>query len=109
MTVTGRWLSKPSEIRKGTVQLSARWKIKLPAITDETISNDNTRIGTSSSTALIFKGFIRAVPTLAVGGGTVSAEMKGTVLWAESKKTVGKFQADLIATDDAELRMGAGP
>ena len=30
VSTTGRWLSKPSEIRRGTVQLSARWKARLP-------------------------------------------------------------------------------
>lgn len=87
---TGRWLSKPSEIRKGAVQLSARWKIKVPG-----------------EGSYIFKGFIRAAPTLSTGGSTVEAQMTGTILSAETEEYVGKFRADLISIDvsDEELRM----
>jgi hypothetical protein len=87
---TGRWLSKPSEIRRGTVQLSARWKIKV-----------------TGDKSYIFKGFIRAVPTLSTGGTTVEAEMVGTLLSVDTEETVGKFRADLIASNipDEELRM----
>ena len=101
MTTTGRWLSKPSEIRRGAVQLSARWKLKLPTTED---LSDN---GSSSSQYYIFKGFIRAAPTLATGGYTVEAQMTGTILSAETEGTVGKFRADLIAVDipDDELKL----
>ncbi|CAB9498152.1 expressed unknown protein [Seminavis robusta] len=89
---TGRWLSKPSEIRKGAVQLSARWKVKLA----------------TAQTAVIFKGFIRADPTLSSGGGTVAAEMKGFILSVEPEQTLGKFRADLVGINiaDDELKMG---
>jgi len=91
---TGRWLSKPSEIRRGSVQLSARWKVKVPGITD-------------ASSSYIFKGFIRAKPTLSAGGGTIEAEMTGTILSVETEETVGKFRAELIAINisDDELSM----
>ena len=88
---TGRWISKPSEIRKGAVQLSARWKAKVPG----------------ESSAYIFKGFIRAATTYSAGGSNVDAQMMGTILAAETEELVGKFHADLINTNvgDNELSM----
>lgn len=96
-TTMGRWLSKPSEIRKGKVQLSARWKIKLFS-TDEGPSN-----------YYIFKGDIQASPPILSTGGSrgVDAQMAGTILMPDTEVMVGKFRADLISTDvsDDELRM----
>mmetsp|Transcript_16416 Transcript_16416/g.24828 ORF Transcript_16416/g.24828 Transcript_16416/m.24828 type:complete len:233 (-) Transcript_16416:420-1118(-) len=92
---TGRWLSKPSEIRRGAVQLSARWKVKVPGGTKD------------ASSSYIFKGFIRAKPTLSAGGGTMEAEMTGTILSVEAEVVVGKFRAELVDVNisDDELSM----
>lgn len=77
---SGRWITKPSEIRRGAVQLSARWKVKLPA------------------GRFIYKGFIQAGSTIGKNGA-ISAEMTGVILTGEEvgkERVVGKFRADLV-------------
>jgi hypothetical protein len=77
---SGRWITKPSEIRRGAVQLSARWKVKLPA------------------GRFIYKGFIQAGSTIGKNGA-ISAEMTGVILTGEEvgkESVVGKFRADLV-------------
>lgn len=80
----GRWISKPSEIRRGAVELSARWKVK--------IGNEK----------VIYRGFIRT-DFMISSNGKINAEMTGTILSADDdKKTnvvLGKFRADLIDTN----------
>jgi hypothetical protein len=77
---SGRWITKPSEIRQGAVQLSARWKVKLPA------------------GRFIYKGFIQAGSTIGKNGA-ISATMTGVILTGEEvgkESVVGKFRADLV-------------
>ena len=85
-TMTGRWLTKPSEIRRGAVQLSATWKIG----------------------STIYKGFIQAKKTYG-RSGVLEAEMVGTIL-DSNEKVIGKFQADLIeiveASNEQSIMMG---
>lgn len=106
-------LSKPSEIRNGTVQLSARWKIKLPLLPQQQQqdSRDGSDELSTTTSPFIFKGYIRADPpttTLTMRRSPVSAEMKGSILTVNTEQIVGKFEADLLATDipDEELHMG---
>jgi len=78
-TTTGRWLTKPSEIRKGRVQWSARWKV----------------VGAG----YIYKTDIYAQPLV----DSIEAEMtKGVILDANnSGKVVGRFTGDLILMEDS--------
>lgn len=88
----GRWVTKPSEIRRGAVQLSARWKVKLPA------------------GQFIYKGFIQADGSTLGMNGAVSAEMTGQILTGEEvgkEKVVGRFRADLIRQfDSTDVKIG---
>mmetsp|Transcript_33561 Transcript_33561/g.49131 ORF Transcript_33561/g.49131 Transcript_33561/m.49131 type:complete len:239 (+) Transcript_33561:156-872(+) len=85
---TGRWVSKTTD---RVVQLSARWKVKLPA------------------GRFIYKGFISAGSTVGAGGA-VNAEMSGLILTGEEvgrEKVVGKFTADLLKMfDSSDIKIG---
>jgi len=88
-TTTGRWVSKPSSIRKGTIQLSARWKIRLP---------DDKRV-------LIYKGNIEAAKIMGKNGSPYDAEMVGVILTGEKvgeEKVVGRFRGDFLRMLDAD-------
>ena len=80
LSYTGNWVSKPSEIRQGSVQLSARWKVKLPSGT------------------FIYKGFLQTSSTRG-RGGLVTSEMQGLILTGEelnNEVVVGRFRGDLV-------------
>lgn len=87
---SGRWITKPSEIRRGAVQLSARWKVKL------------------ESGQFIYKGFIQALPTVGKNGA-IQAEMTGLILTGDEvgkEKLVGKFRADLVRQFEPTEKIG---
>ena len=84
-TSSGPWLTKPSEIRKGAVQLSARWKVKT----------------FPEGSKIIYKGFIRAGATYGAGGSTMEAEIQGTMLDSTDDSVIGTFQGDLIGPSSA--------
>mmetsp|Transcript_1416 Transcript_1416/g.3055 ORF Transcript_1416/g.3055 Transcript_1416/m.3055 type:complete len:262 (-) Transcript_1416:14-799(-) len=86
----GRWITKPTTRVR---QLSARWKLKLPA------------------GRFIYRGFIEAGS--AVGrNGSVSAEMIGDILTGDNvgkEKKVGTFRADLMRSfDSTDVMIGEG-
>lgn len=88
-TTSGRWVTKPSRLARGSVQLSARWKVKLP----------------DGGGIIIYKGFINADKIIGKSGKSVSAEMVGVILTGEevNKETViGKFTADLVRQLDKD-------
>jgi len=97
-TTSGRWVTKPSRLARGSVQLSARWKVKLP----------------EDGKIIIYKGFIDADKIVGRGGKSVSAEMSGVILTGEEVNkeiVIGKFRADLIRQLDMEevdsIKVGA--
>eukprot|EP00553_Chaetoceros_curvisetus_P000243 CAMPEP_0204629652 /NCGR_PEP_ID=MMETSP0717-20131115/18614_1 /ASSEMBLY_ACC=CAM_ASM_000666 /TAXON_ID=230516 /ORGANISM="Chaetoceros curvisetus" /LENGTH=191 /DNA_ID=CAMNT_0051646639 /DNA_START=398 /DNA_END=970 /DNA_ORIENTATION=- len=94
-TSNGRWVTKPSRIAKGSIQLSARWKVKLPT------SND----GGGGGSNIIYKGFIDAEPMIGKNGKSVSATMTGLLVTGDEvgkEKVIGKFTADFIRQLDVE-------
>lgn len=89
-TSNGRWVTKPSRIAKGSIQLSARWKVKLP---------------NEGGGSIIYKGFIDAEPIIGRSGKSVSATMTGLLVTGEEvgkEKVVGKFTADFVRQMDEE-------
>jgi len=84
----GRWVTKPSNIKKGSIQLSARWKVRLP------------------EGVFIYKGFIEASKIMGKDGSPYDADMVGVILTGEDvnkEKVVGKFRGDFVKMlDDTE-------
>ena len=83
-TAKGRWVSKPSRLARGSVQLSARWKVKCPE---------------EGGKSIIYKGFIDADKIIGRNGKSVNAEMVGVILTGEDvnrEKVIGKFTADFV-------------
>mmetsp|Transcript_12178 Transcript_12178/g.25928 ORF Transcript_12178/g.25928 Transcript_12178/m.25928 type:complete len:179 (+) Transcript_12178:56-592(+) len=86
----GRWVTKPSRIAKGRIQLSPRWKVRLP--------NDG-------GGSIIYKGFIEAEPMIGRSGKSISATMTGFLVTGEEvgkEKVIGKFTADFVRQMDEE-------
>jgi len=84
-TRSGRWVTKPSRLAKGSVQLSPRWKVKLPE--------------DSGGGTIIYKGFINAEKMIGRAGKSVSAEMVGVILTGEQvnhERVIGRFTADFV-------------
>ena len=85
---SGRWITKPSA---RAVQLSPRWKVKLPA------------------GQFIYRGFIKATKTIG-RNGLIEAEMMGDIITGDEigkEKIVGKFRADLIRQfDSSNVKIG---
>lgn len=85
---SGRWVTKPSDIKRGSIQLSARWKVRLP------------------EGVFIYKGFIEASKIMGRDGSPYDADMVGVILTGEDvnrEKLVGKFRGDFVKMlDDAE-------
>ena len=97
-SVSGRWVTKPSRLARGSVQLSARWKVRVPG-----------------GGKIIYKGFIDAEKIIGKAGKPVSAQMTGDILTGEEvnkEKVIGKFTADFVRQlDDEEqdaLKIGGG-
>ncbi|VEU34143.1 unnamed protein product [Pseudo-nitzschia multistriata] len=98
---SGRWVTKPSRLSRGSIQLSPRWKVRLPK--------------ESGGGTVIYKGFIDAQKMIGRGGKSVSAEMTGVILTGEEvnkEKVIGRFTADFVRQlDDEEvdaLKIGGG-
>ena len=82
-TSKGRWVTKPSRLARGSVQLSARWKVRLP----------------DGGGTVIYKGFIDADKIIGRKGKSINAEMVGVILTGEEvnkEKVIGKFTADFV-------------
>lgn len=82
-TTKGRWVTKPSRLARGSVQLSARWKVRLP----------------NGGGTVIYKGFIDADKIIGRTGKKINAEMVGVILTGEEvnkEKVIGKFTADFV-------------
>jgi hypothetical protein len=80
----GRWVTKPSRLARGSVQLSARWKVRCPE---------------EGGKSVIYKGFIDADKIIGRNGKSVNAEMVGVILTGEEvnqEKVIGKFTADFV-------------
>lgn len=78
---TGRWVTKPSDIRRGSIQITARWKLRLP------------------EGQFIYKGYVVASDRTIGRNGAIAAEMTGVILTGEDVNKeieVGKFRADLL-------------
>lgn len=88
-SASGRWVTKPSRLARGSIQLSARWKVRVPG-----------------GGTVIYKGFIDADRIIGRAGKSVAAEMAGVLLTGEEvnkEKVVGKFTADFVRQlDDRE-------
>lgn len=93
---SGRWVVVPSSIRKGSIQLSARWKVRLPEGT------------------FIYKGSIEASRIMGRNGSPMDADMTGVILTGEDvnrERVVGKFRGNfvrLLDESEAEFVNGAG-
>jgi len=102
---SGRWITKPSRLARGSIQLSPRWKVKLPK---EMSSTTGTTGETPTAKTVIYKGFIDAEQMIGRAGKSVSAEMVGVVLTGEEvnkEKVVGRFTADFVRQLDPEGSM----
>ena len=85
---SGRWVTKPSNIKRGSIQLSARWKVRLP------------------EGIFIYKGYIQASKIMGKDGSPYDADMTGVILTGEDvnkEKVVGSFRGDFVKVlDDTE-------
>jgi len=84
----GRWVSKPSRISRGSIQTSARWKVKIPKGGEG-----------GGTTTVIYKGFIEADKMIGRSNKSISAEMVGVLLTGEEvnkEQKIGTFTADLV-------------
>jgi len=101
LSTNGRWVTKPSRISRGSIQLSARWKVKLPT-TDAAVNNDGAGSGKGSSQGggtIIYKGNIEASKMIGRNGKSVEAEITGLILTGakvNEEKVIGKFTGDFI-------------
>ena len=113
---SGRWVTKPSRLARGSIQLSPRWKVKLPRDMSSSItSTSETTTTTTTTKTVIYKGFIDAEKMIGRSGKSVSAEMVGVILTGEEvnkEKVIGRFTADFVRQLDPEeidaIKIGGG-